>query len=105
MPMMIGKGGIFLNNRRLVEGDYHLVRSADEKQQPASSGYIDISGKCRDSLTEIFTWFDASPAGLMFASQNGGMLPVSRLTRDRCDLDAGTARFNIDFSKPANRLP
>ena len=26
MPVMIGRGGIFLNNRRLIEGEYHLAR-------------------------------------------------------------------------------
>ena len=105
MPMMIGRGGIFLNNRRLIEGEYHLVRGTDETQPPAWSGYIEIDGKSRDALIEILTWFDASPAGLMLAAQNGGMLPVRRLTSDRYDLEAGTARFNIDFAKPEQPKP
>jgi hypothetical protein len=102
MPMLIGKGGILLNNRRLIEGEYHLARGTDDRQQPIWAGYIDVTGKSRDGLIEIFTWFEAAPAGLVFAAQNGGTLPVSRLTRDRFDLDAGTARFNIAFARPAD---
>jgi len=103
--MMIGKGGIFLNNRRLIEGEYHLMRVADDTPAPAWSGYIDISGKSRDALVEILNWFEASPAGLMLAAQNGGMLPVHRLLRDRYDLVAGTARFNIEFVQPDQPSP
>lgn len=105
MPMMIGKGGIFLNNRRLIEGECHLTRGGDEMQPLAWSGYIDIDGKSRDALIEIINWLEASPAGLMFAAQNGGMLPVRRLLRDRYDLDAGTARFNIEFAPPDHPSP
>ncbi len=105
MPMMIGNGGIFLNSRRLIEGEYHLMRAADDTATPAWSGYIDISGKSRDALVEILNWFDASPAGLMLAAQNGSMLPVRHLLRERCDMDAGTARFNIEFAQPIQPSP
>ena len=105
MPMIIGKGGIFLNNRRLIEGEYHLVRAVDKTAAPTWSGYIDVNGKSRDALIEILNWFEASPAGLMLAAQNGGLLPVHRLIRDHYDLDAGTARFIIDFANPDLPLP
>ena len=101
MPVMIGRGGILLNNRRLIEGDYHLVRSPGSEPASTWSGYIDISGKSRDGLIEIFNWFEAAPAGLMLAAQNGGVLPVLRLSPDHYDLDAGTARFTIVFAEPA----
>ena len=100
MSMMIGKGGILLNNRRLIDGEYHLVRDTDAPRA-AWSGYIDVSGKSRDGLIEIINWFEASPAGLVLAAQNGGMLPVHRLTPDHYDLDAGTARFVIAFAGSA----
>lgn len=101
MPMMIGRGGILLNNRRLIEGDYHLVRGLDSHPASKWSGYIDIRGKSRDSLVEIFNWFEAAPAGMILAAQNGGILPVLRLARDHYDLEAGTARFTIIFAEPA----
>jgi hypothetical protein len=101
MPVMIGRGGILLNNRRLIEGDYHLVRGLDSNQASAWSGYIDIRGKSRDSLIELFNWLEAAPAGMVLAAQNGGLLPVRGLAREHYDLDAGTARFNIVFAESA----
>ena len=101
MQMMIGKGAIVLNNRRVLDGDYHLVRSARGSQPAAWSGYFDVSGQSRDSLTEIFRWFDALPAGLLFTAENGGALPVRQLKREQFDFDAGEARFTLVFAPTA----
>ena len=98
MPIMIGKGGIFLNNRRLLEGEYHIVRGAGIDQPPTWSGYIEIMGHSRDRMAEIFNWFDAQPTGLVFAAANGGTLPVSHLKREQYDFETGVARFKIVFA-------
>jgi len=98
MQMMIGNGAILLNNRRLLDGEYHLVRDGSDSEPPAWSGYIDVTGQSRDALTEIVRWCEARPGGLLFAAQNGGTLPVSQLEHEGVDLETGQARFAIVFA-------
>jgi hypothetical protein len=102
MQIMIGNGAIILNNRRVLDGQYHVVQGAGDGQPRAWSGYIEVSGQGREGLTEMFRWFDAHPAGLLFTAENGGTLPVTQLKREQFDLDAGQARFTIVFA-PAKK--
>jgi hypothetical protein len=98
MPLMIGKGSIVLNHRRVLDGQYHIVQTAMDGQSSAWSGYFEVSGQTRDGLTEAFRWLGAGPSGLWLGVENGGKLPVSRLNRESFDFAAGEARFAIVFA-------
>ena len=95
MQFMIGKGAILLNNPRVWDRQYDLV--SGESKPPVWTGHIEVTGQSSGGLAESMRWFEARPAGLRLAVENGGSLPVSRLVRDRFDLEAGEARFTIEF--------
>ena len=64
MALMIGRGSIVLNHRRVLAGHYHIVKTAVNGQPAAWSGYFEVTGQTHDGLAEAFRWLDARPPGL-----------------------------------------